>query len=89
MTPPSTTATEKAAWLDRVVSWVLGLLPAALGGFVAAALAAALVIPFAKMAREGQSTGWPEGLIYLLCAGFAAWLLKKTERWPEKRVIGE
>ena len=88
MTSPTTTATESASRLDRVVFWGLGLLPAALGGFVAAALAAALVIPFAIIGREGQSSGWPAGLIYLLGVGFAGWLLKKTARWPEKRVMG-
>ncbi len=88
MTPPTTTATKTASRFDRVVFWGLGLFPAALGGFVATALAAAIVIPFAKMAREGQSTGWSAGLFYLLGAGFAGWLLKKADRWPENRVIG-
>ena len=82
-TPP----TENVRWWGRIAPWVLGLMPAALGGFVAAAFAVSVAVPFSKLVGQGQSAGWPAGLFYLLGAGFAAWLLKKTDRWPEDRVV--
>ena len=85
--PPTTTPAGKASWLDRAVSWGLGLLPAALGGFAALSLATAIVVPLVKIAKEGQSAGWSAGLLYLLGAGFSAWLLKKADRWSENRVV--
>lgn len=74
--------------MDRLVSWGLGLLPAALGGFVALALATSMVVPFRKIAGQGPTPGWTAGLLYLLGAGSAAWMLAKWNRWSEERVIG-
>ena len=87
MSPEVPTVIPAPRHLDRFVAWLLGLLPAALGGFVATAFAASVAIPFGKIAWSGQSAGWPAGLVYLLGVGFAAWLLKKSDRWPEERVV--
>lgn len=69
------------------LSKLLGLLPAALGCFVALAFVAALGIPFAKMASGGGWTGWGAGLSYLLGVGVAGWLLKRTDGLPGHGVV--
>lgn len=40
------------------------------------------------MARDGQTAGVSGGLLYLLGASCAAWLLKKADRWSEEQVMG-
>lgn len=80
------TANGQDSWVDRDFAWGLGLLPAALGGFVALSFVAALAVPVVKVARDGQFAGWWAGALYLIAVGVAAWLLKKTDRWPEDRV---
>lgn len=87
MSPPPA-APEKVSYTNRLVAWGLGLLPAALGGFVAMALATSVLIPLQKIVGQGQTLGWMTGLLYLLGVGSAAWLLAKSNRWSEERVIG-
>lgn len=87
MKPLATLPAEKNTWSGRAVSSGLGLLPAALGGFAALSLTAALAISYVKIAREGQHEGLSAVLIYLLSIVAAVWLLKKVGRWNENRVV--
>lgn len=66
---------------------LLGLLPAALGCFVALSFMVSVYLPFAKITSGEGSAGWVASLSYLLGVGIAGWLLKRTDGWPEHVVV--